>query len=552
MSHVDEGSLRQKHDAKELTSIYLPLIIFLLIENTTGEAGFRPGSSIKATIFFGIEKEIAATALVASFSGQETTKVSYTRQVKQGDHMVTRHETAHASRNLVQATIPIESGTMIQNGNVLPGTYAIPVEIQLPGGLPGSMNSCIGGSECSIKYNLHAQLLGSGWLYDYRASQEIQIVAHPLPNDPVPYNGQPVKENVNFCCCFNRGHMIFGAQVSDTAIGRGEPVTIRMSCRNRTTVPIESVVTTLMQTISWSASGHRATQTTQLACKDFGKFPGLERIQSLSLIKELSVGRDMQDIARDLDESTYTATIVMPSTAQDTFAGSLIRVNHVLYVVVNTGLCINNPMIVIPIQAGPSPTPTSSQSPPSAPLKQDEPEIVFDFSSAMTSPTVYVPGTHALMGGAAYDKEDGEEDIAVAPFPSTNEPRSASVDNLLLEMQESIHDYDLIKEKMGNPDWQPIFKTLSPSNFGTIIQKVDLDFDQAKVAELIAFDIGDFCCDHVVAAIAKCSDWNRTTVVEKLLQFCKDLPQNKDKILNVLSDWDKTVTQRAFDKALSL
>jgi hypothetical protein len=524
--------------------------LLFLVENTTGE-GFLPGSSIKATIFFDIQQEVSAAALVASFSGQETTRVTYTRQVRQGDHTVTLHETAHASRNLVQSTIPIDASSMIQNGKVGPGSYAIPVEIQLPGGLPGSMHGSSGGSDCSIRYNLHAQLMGSGWIQDYKASQEIRLVAHPLPNDPVPYNGQPVKENVNFCCCFNRGHMIFGAQVSDTAIGRGEPVTISMSCRNRTTVPIESVVTTLSQTISWSARGHSAQQTTTLAARDFGKFRGLERIQSLSLIKELSVGRDMQDIARDLEEANYTATIVMPSTAQDTLAGSLIRVDHVLTVVVNTGSCITKPTIVIPIQAGPSPTPTSSHPPPSAPLQQGEPEIVFDFSSAMTSPTVCVPSTHALMGGAAYDKEDGEEDIAVAPFPSTGEPRSASVDNLLLDMNESIHDYGLIKEKLGNPDWQPVFQTLSPSNFGTIIQKVDLDFDQAKVAELMAFDIGDFRCDHVVAAIAKCSDWNRATVVEKLLPFCKDLPQNKDKILNVLSDWDKTVTQRAFDKALS-
>lgn len=515
------------------------------IENAPTD-GFLPGNSINATIYFTLEKEVSTKEIVANFSGVENSQVRYTVPGKTTDH-----RTAYASRNILQISIPIQANTIIQNGKIGPGSYAIPVELQLPGGvLPGSMSCSSGdGSLCNIQYTLTAQLKGSGWIQDYTATQEVIITALPLSDNPVPFNGQPILEKVAFCCCFNRGHMLFGARVSDTLISRGEAVTVSMSCRNRTTVPIDSITATFIEYIIWNANGHSSSQAMTLVSKNFSPFPGLERMQSLSLVNDTSPGQDMQDIARDLENAKNVATVIAPSTTRDTFTGSLISVRHVLSIVVHAGACITNPTIVIPIEAGPAsaegttlPSNTSLTTPP-----QEEPDITFDFANAMTTSAVYVPSSHAVIGGAAYEKVDEAKEAA----PLSNELRAPNLQNLFLDMSESINDFGMIQEKLTKADWQPIFHSLSPLDFGRIIQKVDLDFDHAKVAELLATAIHNFQCVHVIAAITTCSDWNRATIVEKTIPFCNDLALNKDKILNVLSEWDKLVTQKAFDTTLS-
>ena len=174
------------------------------IENEPS-GGFLPGNSIKATIYFTIEKETSTNEIVANFSGVENSQVQHTI-----DDNTTRHETAHASRNIIQVSIPIQANAIIQNGKIVPGSYAIPVELQLPGGvLPGSMSCSSGGTSCcNIQYTLNAQLKGSGWIRDPTASQEVAIAAIPLSNNPVPYNGPPIQKKsvsavastVDTCC----------------------------------------------------------------------------------------------------------------------------------------------------------------------------------------------------------------------------------------------------------------------------------------------------------------------------------------------------------------
>lgn len=225
------------------------------LDTHSGE-GFVGGSSIRGSVFFNVKKEVVAKGdVVASLQGGENTRVKYTRQVKQGDHYVTRTYHAYGSRNLVQIAIPISASSMIQNGKINAGNYVLPFDVQLPQGLPSSMQHSESGSDCSISYTLKAQIKGSGWFQDYKCEKAIRVTGTPLSSEPMPYNGEPVESQVNNCC-FNRGHMLFGARVSDTSLNQGEDVRINMSCRNRTTVPVESVNAVIMQKIWFSASSH--------------------------------------------------------------------------------------------------------------------------------------------------------------------------------------------------------------------------------------------------------------------------------------------------------
>jgi hypothetical protein len=83
-----------------------------------------------------------------------------------------------------------------------------------------------------------------------------------------------------------------------------------------------------------------------------------------------------------------------------------------------------------------------------------------------------------------------------------------------------------------------------------MIKLVDLDFDQPKVATVVAAQIPNFTCQYVVAAVRAASEWNRPTMVEKLVPLCNDLVANQQIIIAELSDWDKIVTELVFRRAL--
>ena len=124
-----------------------------------------------------------------------------------------------------------------------------------------------------------------------------------------------------------------------------------------------------------------------------------------------------------------------------------------------------------------------------------------------------------------------------------------------LTFRNSFHHFveiQLVEERTKDPDWKPVLATMSPAQYGKVIRSVSIDFNQARIAECLAQAIANngFRCDHVVEALKNSSEWNRVTLVEKLIPYCNDLSENKHKILAVLSDWDRTVTERAFENAL--
>lgn len=148
-------------------------------------------------------------------------------------------------------------------------------------------------------------------------------------------------------------------------------------------------------------------------------------------------------------------------------------------------------------------------------------------------------------GGIAIE---GEDEAFVIPAQAELVRPSISV--LMKEMNESVADLDIIRRSLADTSWVEVLQSMSVADYGKMIKLVDLDFDQPKVALLVALQIPNFTCQYTVAAIRAASEWNRSTMVEKLIPLNKDLTRNKQTILAELSEWDKTVTERAFQKAL--
>jgi hypothetical protein len=181
---------------------------------------------------------------------------------------------------------------------------------------------------------------------------------------------------------------------------------------------------------------------------------------------------------------------------------------------------------------------------------------------AVQSPVVYLPSGQIYTGGAATDGDEHGEcfvpptavgvPIGVATATATATATPISLKTLFAEMKNSVADLEIVRGHVADPAWASIFQTMSPTDFGRVIQHVDLAFDQPKIASVLAAKIPNVTCQYVVAAVRAASDWNRSTMVERLVPLVTDLVANQHIILAQLSDWDKVVTERVFQQALAV
>ena len=88
---------------------------------------------------------------------------------------------------------------MIQyGGRIVPGSYEVPFEFELPESLPSTMMQEQNGGYCMISYEMKAELKGSGVLWNYKCDREVRVEANPLETVAIPYSAPPVTEKVNF------------------------------------------------------------------------------------------------------------------------------------------------------------------------------------------------------------------------------------------------------------------------------------------------------------------------------------------------------------------
>ena len=502
------------------------------------------GSHLKGQVWADIKSEIKGTQMQVQLIGAEKTAIRYTSG--SGQQATTR--TAHAQRSLIQAALPVNHLQMIQNGKIPVGRYKMPFDIELPDVLPSSMSVVSGGNSCTVVYTIKAILKGSGMIYDYNCQRVIAIKAQPMERAVQPFEGQPSTVQVNLCGCMNRGNMTVGAHMEDTILDKGKTANLSLSCRNHTTVRVQRVEAMLWENTVWQAGGHCHATTKILQKMDFGT-QGLERKTQL-VPRGQSLRNDQLEMLQELRTATNAHMVTMPTHALNTYASQLMSVSHEVHIRVVTNYCIDNPELRIPIrtgESGPMSAVAMAHPAPSAPIEIMTASGIIppNFESAVQSSVVYVPSGQVYTGGAAMEGED--EDFII---PAVAETVGPSMAVLFKEMNDSVADLDIVRRRIADPAWKSVMQGITPSNYGKMIKLVDLDFDQPKVALAVALQIPNFTCEYTVAAVKGASEWNRSTIVEKLIPLNKDLAANKDIILLELSDWDQTVTERAFQKAL--
>jgi hypothetical protein len=127
------------------------------------------------------------------------------------------------------------------------------------------------------------------------------------------------------------------------------------------------------------------------------------------------------------------------------------------------------------------------------------------------------------------------------------------MEQLLLELKREPIMELALELKFRDPTWSLFLETLTPNQYGSLLAQISSR--RLRVAVLLARRHGRFECQHVRAAIDSDDDcWNlRPLLVEMLLPYVTDnnIGANHQVIQAGLNEWERMVTQAAFDHALA-
>mmetsp|Transcript_8482 Transcript_8482/g.21141 ORF Transcript_8482/g.21141 Transcript_8482/m.21141 type:complete len:702 (+) Transcript_8482:163-2268(+) len=128
--------------------------------------------------------------------------------------------------------------------------------------------------------------------------------------------------------------------------------------------------------------------------------------------------------------------------------------------------------------------------------------------------------------------------------------RSRMMDQVLRDVRASIHDYEVISGKVRIPQYRQFFSSLTPREFGLIIQSSSMAH-QVEIANLLARQLvyasSSFTCAHCAEAINKANNYLRTNMVETLTPMVADFTEKRDLIREQLSAWELTLTEDVFE-----
>lgn len=534
---------------------------FSVVINNTPVA--YTGSTVSGHISADVQQEIKGSSLSVEFYGKEKTCVRYTTR----SNDKTRTHYAHGERNLIRISLRVDQlQDFIQDGSVQPGRYVLPFQFSLPSDLPTSFEHSSGSEYAKIQYKVKAILRGSGWIRDYQCESHVPISScHPIA--PVPFQGEPSTSVVD-ACCWNRGLMTLGAHMDTTTIGKGQSANVAFACHNNSTAKVECVRARLSQRMTWRARSHTSRSRRVLCEVLFPITVGLKSIPEEEKFRKRSaesVRNENLSIIEELRTGSNTRKVSLPLGAISSYMGSIIQVTHDLILEVRTGCCIANPTVRIPILCCDAQIPEQMESTeplpdekvsggtqvlPSAPIQPIN-NTNYDLDTVYAEP-ISLGASHTIMGGSPFlgGSGVGEEEALVPPMANATSLDGPDLSILLQKMQNSVGEISLVRELMDEPAWCSFFTSLSPAQFALVVSSVQSSFAETGMATLLAQSIDCFTCEHVVQAVGKASDFSRTNLVEKLLLFCTDFETNHVQIKTVLTEWERTVTERAFDKEL--
>lgn len=458
-------------------------------------------------------------------------------------------------------------------GTLAAGEYTFPFSVNLPPSLPSSVEySSNDGDEekgCRIRYILSTGI--DGYLC---VDKPIIVHSAPLPSKPVPCMLKPESHKKLMASGIaSSGLLAIGARVENTNVLKGGHAHLNLACYNKSSVEIQKVNIEVVERFQYIPAGKR-----QLTKETRKVLFELEDVNVPSLDKH---SKSRSELRGSMNEKKYIKAmysqlvsekksgvrIDIPPSCHETYKGKLLNVSHFLDVKFKTSARHANPHVAIPIRVGrafesdasTSPTPVVKAIMPNTPGAGcpivDAVAVSVPIGDNITDVPIVTPVSFTL--GGTFVEQDivtveaepftGRRSLfEVEPLPPPPSTLSVSLDSLLLEMAQSANDYDILMYKLQDPSWNEILSTLSTSDFASVMLRVSNEFDQPRVAVLLATHMQAFTCEHAASAVRSCADYNRAAMVQQLLPHCRDVGTNAHVLRRELSDWDQTVTEHDF------
>jgi hypothetical protein len=541
----------------------------------------QAGEALTGKVIVDVKKCMRGDRVILTIFGKEKVMIKAGGKSKR---------TIKAERLLFTVSLPLREYS--RNEMIQPGSYAFPFSVQLPASLPSS-TAYPGTSRLGMR--IQYKMIGS--IGQIQTKRFLSIQSAPLPNEKAPAIVRPTSFNLNSMGLFNKGTCTIGASVEDSQVGRGNVLRIHLACSNDSTETIRRVELKLVEAKQWKTFPVVRQRSAAIVLKEMKSIdlPGLDKDRK----NRREVRRSNSDPS--LQETTYSTIfealasrdnlvqLKLPMQARDSYSGQLIKIWHYLEIRMLTGPMANNPVITVPIRVGSPPLarpivqdampmhasssgqyastePEAEYALPQMPYAQEsafapQSQSTIPIVSAVAipvvsgdtfeSPRVYAPQEVIVLGGDAIivdEQGDLSDLIPVAP-PRSSPP---SLENLMLEMVFSVNDYDIISARLRDPEWVPVFQAMSPQDLGMIIAHVNVDFDQPKVATLLAQNINGgryFTCHYAAEAVKNTAEWNRSTMATRLIPMCVDISTHHALIRSELNEWERTVTARDFQDA---
>lgn len=494
------------------------------------------GNNLRGKVIFELPEELDPQQMIGvsiTLHGKERT------EVKRPNGNV---DTAERTLILSQLVLR-EEGKGVERS----GTYGLPFEFHLPASLPSSMHSThstelVYASHADIKYTLGVTL-GSEVVF----TRVFVVASAPLPNVVIPALAKPAFHEIKGMAT-SKGELLLGAKVASAYVGRLQGVEVYISSRNVSSTNVERCEVRLIETVKWTAEKMtfnplklRKKDEIQwkqekrvLAKDDNVNVRGVEKAK-MDQSGNMNISRDekIYQIYDDLLSEDNKVELLVPYEARDTYAGQLIKTEHVVVITLWTKMGVDNPSIEIPIQVG-FPPHAAWYDPHLGSMPGDElfnllPEepsprtamlaaATFSDGSSRRSrlsiaaiPDAQLPSAEArnipdeediqiielepsrqastrLGGSAIYLMQDSQRVLDIENEETTYDETQAppSIQGLFDEMVISLNDFEMISQKLRDPLWVAVLSSISPEDFGNIVALVKSDYDQGKVAAMIA------------------------------------------------------------------
>lgn len=179
---------------------------------------------------------------------------------------------------------------------------------------------------------------------------------------------------------------------------------------------------------------------------------------------------------------------------------------------------------------------------------------------------VVLGGDAIIVDGPELSNLVSNSNIATVITPAVAAISDVSVSGLLDAMASCMNGFNLIEELLVQPEWVAVFRGITPEEYGNIIERVNIAFDQSRVATLLTPYVNggvggnnnnnsnsssSFTCQYAAAAVRNASTWNRANMTQQLVSLCVDIATEHELIRAELNEWERCVTAQNFEQAIA-